>query len=474
MLVDIRVDRESFKDYLAFQFTLGEKTLFSGVKQLLPGHTLVVEKGQVRTRKYWEVYFEPDYDAGDDASKDRLDHLLRESVRYHLTSDVPVGAYISGGRDSGIVAALGSEYSSGPLVGFTGRFPHGPEYDESAYARELAEHHDIELHQIDITSDDFIDSIRKVIYHLDVPVAGPGSFPQFHVSKLASGHRKVVLGGQGGDEIFGGYARYLIAYFEQCIKGAIDDTLHDGDFIVTYQSIIPNLVTLQQYKPLLKQFWSSGLFEPMEKRYFDLINRAPGLGKEIRWGELGDYSPYETFRAIFLGDNVKRASCFDLMSHFDFKTLLPALLHVEGRMSMAHGLESRVPFLDHPLIEFVATLPSNVKFKDGELKRLLNRTFEGVLPQSIVHRKDKMGFPVPLNEWVQAELKDFVHDTFHTRAARERVLYDNQAVLEGVRTEGKFGRKLWGFLSLELWLSEFHDRAHEYRGMVSKAEAVRR
>ena len=191
---------------------------------------------------------------------------------------------------------------------------------------------------------------------------------------------KVVLGGQGGDEIFGGYARYLIAYFEQCIKSAINGTSSTGNFIVTYQSIIPNLTTLRSYVPLMQEFWREGLFDDIDRRYFRLINRAPTLGDEIRWDALGDYDIFETFRSIFRADNVKKESLLDLMTHFDFKTLLPALLHVEDRVSMAHGLESRVPFLDHPLVEFAATMPSNVKFKDGSMKHVLRQAMGPFLP----------------------------------------------------------------------------------------------
>ena len=201
------------------------------------------------------------------------------------------------------------------------------------------------LHEQDFTSDEFAKHIRKVIYHLDYPVAGPGSFPQYMTSQMASKHLKVVLGGQGGDEIFGGYVRYLISYFEQCIKGAIEGTMHDGNFVVTYESIIPNLATLRSYKPLLKEFWKEGLFESPDKRYFRLVNRANGLLNEINWELLEPYSAFQSFKEVFWGKNVQAESYFDSMTHFDFKTLLPALLQVEDRMSMAHGLESRVPLL---------------------------------------------------------------------------------------------------------------------------------
>jgi asparagine synthase (glutamine-hydrolysing) len=361
---------------------------------------------------------------------------------------------------------MATKHTIGQFSAFTGKFTYGEGFDESQYARDLSEQYSMNLREIDITSEDFIDSIRKIVYHLDVPVAGPGSFPQYHVSKLAAEHRKVVLGGQGGDEIFGGYSRYLVAYFEQCIKGAINGTLRNGNYVVTYESIIDNLRSLKNYKPMIQQFWSDGLFEDLHKRYFRLIDRAPTIGDEIDWDELKNYSAFDTYLGIFLGDNVQHESYFDLMTHFDFKTLLPALLQVEDRMSMAHGLESRVPFLDHPLIEFTATIPANIKFKDGKLKRLLPLAFNDLLPQSIVERKDKMGFPVPLNDWMKGELHDFICDIFNSECAKHRKYLKSAIILENLSKESKFSRKTWGLLSIELWKQEFHDKQEYYKGLL--------
>jgi asparagine synthase (glutamine-hydrolysing) len=271
----------------------------------------------------------------------------------------------------------------------------------------------------------------------------------------------------GGDETFGGYARYLIAYFEQCIRAAIDGTMHSGNFVVTYESIIPNLTTLRQYKPLLKQFWSRGLFEDLDRRYFHLINRAPQLGEEIHWDALGDYSPFDTFQSIFGASNVPKESYFDSMTHFDFKTLLPALLQVGDRTSMAHGLESRVPILDHPLVELAATMPSDVKFKDGTLKNILRKAMKPVLPESISARKDKMGFPIPLTDWIRGEAREFVHDILTTQKAKSRDLIDNDVVVGRIDTETKFGRTLWGMFSLEVWQQQFHDKHHEFTSLIA-------
>jgi asparagine synthase (glutamine-hydrolysing) len=170
---------------------------------------------------------------------------------------------------------------------------------------------------------------------------------------------------------------------------------------------------------------------------------------------------------------VQKESYFDSMTHFDFKTLLPALLHVEDRMSMAHGLESRVPFLYRPLVELAATIPSNIKFKDGNMKHLLRSALSSVLPESIANRTDKMGFPVPLQEWLgeKGKVKEFVMDILSSRAALERPLINNRTVLSGLGRELKFGRKVWGFLSLELWQRAFHDRMATYKSLLRGEEA---
>lgn len=456
---EVKTNQEALQDYFIFQLMLGGKTLFEGVNELLRSHYIIIKGGSIKKKCYWEVYYDLDWKHTAKYFEEKLFSLIEESIQLHLRSDVPVGAYVSGGIDSGIIASLASRKVAEPTNCFLGKFEYGELYDESRYAKALASENNIKLFELPITANDFIANIEKVIYHLDFPVAGPGSFPQFMVSKLAGQHNKVVLGGQGGDEIFGGYTRYLIAYFEQCIKGAIDGTLNNGNFVVSYESIIPNLESLKNYKPLLKQFWCQGLFEDIDKRYFHLINRAPTLKDEIRWEDfLVSYNPFESFQKIFNGSNVGKESYFDKMTHFDFKTLLPGLLHVEDRMSMAHGVESRVPFLDHQIVEFASTIPADIKFKDGKLKKILLNSMKDVLPMEIINRKDKMGFPVPINEWFKNELKTFIFDTFNSTRFKNRPFINSANVLKGLNEDNKFGRKIWGLLSLELWFQQFHDK----------------
>jgi asparagine synthase (glutamine-hydrolysing) len=455
------VNAAALSDYFSMQLCLGDKTLIQGVRQMPAAHYAIVRSGEEpKAQRYWEVHYNIDHDHTEAWFVDRLTELLDESIDMHLRADVEVGAYVSGGVDSSLIASLARRRCNGRFQAFNGRFMDGKDYDESCYARALAEKEDMNLHVADIAEKDFVENIGKVIWHLDQPTAGPGSFPQYMLSKRVGENIKVVLGGQGGDEIFGGYARYLVAYFEQCIKGAIEGTLHNGHYVVTYDSIIPNLQTLRQYKPMLQEFWAKGLFEERDARYWRLVNRANTFGEIISSDAINQKQTFEEFKEIYWGANIGREAYFDSMTHFDFKTLLPALLQVEDRMSMAHGVEARVPFLDHPLVEFAATIPAHIKFKNGELKRLLRIAFSTQLPAAIRERKDKMGFPVPLNLWLQRKgpARDFVGDLLGSAHAKARsYLKPGFSVDKALDGQSAYGRNLWALLSLELWFRQFID-----------------
>jgi asparagine synthase (glutamine-hydrolysing) len=466
-LPSIQTNPNALAEYLTFQYSLGEETLFAGIKQLLPAHQMIVQNGNITIERYWDVQYEIDYSHDAQYFQDRVYSLVQESVERHLLSDVEIGAYVSGGIDSTIIGVLAGRQNGSPLKAFHGRFLEYPGYDESQFARVAADAMGADLRIANMVATDFEQNIRKLMFHLDFPVAGPGSFPQFMVSELASKEVKVVLGGQGGDEIFGGYARYLVAYFEQCIKAAIDGTYKDGNFVVTIESIIPNLGVLREYTPLLQEFWRDGLFGPIDERFLRLIDRSTDMKDEIHWNQLDMTSVYGKFHEIFNNRaNVAKEAYFDSMTHFEFKTLLPALLQVEDRMSMAHGLESRVPFLDHSLIEFAATIPADVKFKGGQLKYLLKQSFRNEIPSDIFNRRDKMGFPVPLKEWFNNELSGFVREIFLNMKSKDRDFINPDAVLKNFAKTGQFSRKTWALLSLEIWQQEFHDKAAEYRALV--------
>ncbi|MDG2301765.1 MAG: asparagine synthase (glutamine-hydrolyzing) [Acidimicrobiales bacterium] len=454
-----KVSETGLVDYMMLQLPLGQTTLFEGINQLLPGHYLDFtldnfSKMQVQ-RCYWEVEYERDFDHDEQYFLEHLEALFDESIDLHCRSDVPIGGYVSGGIDSSLVSIAASEASS-DFIGFTGKFEEPPGYDESQYAVWASEKADFELFQCSMTPQDFLNVFPKVIYHLDYPIAGPGSFPQYMVSELASKHRKVVLGGQGGDEIFGGYTRYLVAYLEQALKGAINGTGDEANFILSYQSLNSSLQSLQGYEPMLSSFWSKGLFGPRDERYIDLVDRSSGT-PVADWVKDSDYSAREEALKLFRAENVESGSYFDEMTHFDFKSLLPGLLHVEDRVSMAHGLEARVPFLDHKIIEFAATVPSDIKFKDGKLKRFLIESLGKRLPDQILQRKDKMGFPVPLDVWARSnpEVNSFILDTLNSAKNRDMfpLQIPNTSNLDKVPL-----RALWGMISLEIWFQTFFDR----------------
>jgi asparagine synthase (glutamine-hydrolysing) len=465
----VETDMDGLRDYLTFQFPLAGKTLFAGIEELPPAHVLVVEDGDVRVSRWWEVEYEPDQDHTERYFFNRLRSIVVDSVEQHLTSDVPVGAYLSGGLDSSIVSSLAARSQGADgFVAFTGRFEAGPAYDELRFAEEVATSGSFDLRVVTIRPEDAIECLGDLAYYLDFPVGGPGSFAQYVVSRIAAKERKVVLGGQGGDEIFGGYARYLVAYFEQCIKAAIEGTMDRAPFVVTYESIIPNLASLREYRPLIQDFWREGLFGDLDERYFRLVNRSPVADGVVDWSMFGDYSPLETFLSIFQAGNVGQESYFDRMTHFDFKTLLPALLQVEDRVSMAHGLEARTPFVDHEVVQFAATLPALVKFRGGELKRSLKLALGDVLPATIAERKDKMGFPVPLTEWLQGPLRTYLLDTFASTSARREYLDPRFSAEALVDREAGFGRTVWGLLSLELWQQCYHDRGDHWRALRAR------
>jgi asparagine synthase (glutamine-hydrolysing) len=453
-------DEAALQQYLTFQFCLEEKTLFKRIKKVRPGYFLQGHGSTIEKEVcYWDTKYKIDYDHTEEFFIEKLKYLLSDSVRLQLRSDVPLGGYLSGGIDSSLVCSLAAEQLADEIPMFHGRFAEGMEYDESIYAKELANHSKGKYYDVVPTAQDFVNDLPKLIHALDEPLAGPGLFPQYHVSKLAKQHVTVVLGGQGGDEIFGGYARYLVGYLEQALKGAIFETQEEGRHLVSLESIVPQLPLLKQYKPLLSQFFAEGLFQPMDERYFRLIDRSQGIKGLLSQDLLQVFDSAQLFadyQAVFNHADTK--SYINKMTHFDQKTLLPSLLQIEDRVSMAVSLESRVPLLDTRIVDLVTTMPPPMKFQEGRTKHILKKAIGKRLPSLIMDRKDKMGFPVPLKEWMKdGPVKEFVYDTMLSSASRQRNIYTNDAIEKMLTDQGVGGRQLWGALSLELWHQTYID-----------------
>ncbi|GEC91574.1 asparagine synthase (glutamine-hydrolyzing) [Brevibacillus brevis] len=457
-----KVNMKGLKDYYVFQYTLADKTLFEGVKKLEPGYHLTIKINdgfRANIEQYWDFNFNYDLYHTEDYFVDKVRFLLEDAVKIRLRSDVPVGAHLSGGLDSSSVVSFAASLLEGMNIKtFTGGFSDSKEYDETYYAKLVAKHSKADYYEIFPTASDFADSIQDIIYYLDEPGAGPGVFPQYMVSKLASQHVKVVLGGQGGDEIFAGYARYMVAYLEESLKGAIEDTANRGEFVTTLSSIIPNLNLLSNYKPMLQHFFKEGLFGPQDQRYFRLIDRSEGM-KDVLDSDLftesSSYSVFDDYQKIFNRSNA--TSYLDKMLYFDVKASLPALLHVEDRTSMAVGLESRLPLLDYRLMELVATIPPVIKFQSGKSKNILKQAVKNHVPDEIINRKDKMGFPVPLNEWYQKDLNGFIKEILLDPRTANRGYYNVTEIEQILSKQTKFSRVMWGLLCLELWFREFID-----------------
>lgn len=448
-------------EYLTFQFIMGEGTMFQNIYKVPPGHHLVIDLNsyKITPEKYWEPDFSLDCFHTEEYFIVELKKILEETITQQLRSDVPVGTYLSGGLDSSFVTLMASKILNKPLKSFNGAFLEGPEFNELHYARQVVQASKGELVEVYPTEQQFIDLLPKLIYHLDEPVAGPGLFPQYIVSQEASKHVKVMLGGQGGDEIFGGYARYLVAYLEQAIKGAIFESNEEAEHIVSLKSILPNLPSLKQYIPLMKGFWKDGAFEPMNQRYFNLLNRMGSTQSFLTSDFLSNRNEkalFEKFSYYFNNNNT--LSYFNKMTHFDMLTSLPGLLQVEDRVSMAASIESRVPLLDRRIVDLISRMPASMKFKGGELKYLLKRTIKDIMPPEILNRKDKMGFPVPLHIWSKNHAKDFILDVLLSKRAKERNIINTAHVEQLITSEQPFGRGLWGLLSLELWFKQFIDK----------------
>lgn len=451
---------ENLYEYLTFQFIIDEGTMFKNIKKVLPGYylTIDIDSWNIKHKRYWEPNFETDLFHTEEYFVAELKQILNDTMSQQLRSDVPIGTYLSGGMDSSLVTIMASGLVNYPLKSFSGAFKEGPEFDELNYARIAAKKANSELFEIFPTENEFIETLPKLIYHLDEPVAGPGLFPQYIVSKYASNHVKVVLGGQGGDEIFGGYARYLVAYLEQAIKGSIYQSNEEAEHIVTLRSILPNLPSLKQYLPMIKGFWSQEVFEPMDRRYFNLINRMGSTVKYLHPDIVNGQNEAELFNKFSAHFNhPKTKSYYNKMTQFDLVSSLPALLQVEDRVSMAVSIESRVPLLDRRIIDLISRMPAAMKFRGGELKYLLKRTVHDILPNEILDRKDKMGFPVPLHIWAKNNAKDFILDTLLSQKSRERNIIDIKNVEELINSEQAFSRGLWGLLSLEIWFNQFID-----------------
>ncbi|MBY0403357.1 MAG: asparagine synthase (glutamine-hydrolyzing) [Cyanobacteria bacterium] len=475
-------DLEALQEYLTFQMLLDDKTLFKGIYKLKPGNFLTYKPcaldgtSKLQIHQYWDLDYtrheatqEPIYQ--ESVYIETLQHLLEESVRMQTRSDVPVGAYLSGGMDSSVVTCLMAKNRPGESIHtFTGAFSESPHYDESGYAKIVSDFTGSIYHETKPTALEFMDDISKIIYHMDEPTAGPGVFPQYRVAQEAAQHVKVVLGGQGGDEIFSGYARYQLCQLEETLEALVKGTGDSHSHLDTLRGVGPNVAMLEQYLPMMKGFWNEGIFAPQDQRYFKLMNRSGDFrdlvhpeffedfnSKGVAPHSFGETAIFDKFKSIFNGSNA--TTFLEKIQYFDIKTHLQALCHVDDRTNMAWGIESRSPLMDYRILEWVARIPPSVKFKYGTNKYLLKTASYSFLPPAIYERKDKMGFPVPLSHWLRHQLKDPVHDLLLNPHAAIGQWFDlkqlRQKLAKESTPDNEYTRGIWGLLCLELWFQNY-------------------
>jgi len=455
------LNRAALPDYLANHAPSGADTLFEGVRRLLPGHTLLWRDGETVVAPYWDPGF-PDQSEPLAAPSDPVGEFrerLTESIRLRLMADVPLGVFLSGGIDSAAITGLMAEMVDDPIQSFSVAFE-DRSANELGYAREVADAFGTRHHEVVVTPEQFFETLPRLLWHEDEPIAHPSSVPLYHVAELASRNVKVVLTGEGSDELLGGYGRYWRTLGNQRLGAA-------------YHAATPPALR-RLVERAVRSLPPTGRLRARAERTFlcvppDLFSiyldnfavfsrhRQRTLLSERLSEELADVEPYRHEAALL--NETSGLSPLNRLLSLDLRTYLHELLMKQDQMSMAASLESRVPFLDHELIEWVVRLPEEWKLKGRTTKRVLREAMKDVLPESILTRP-KMGFPVPFGTWAREDYNGYVRDLVLGERASERDLF-NRSQIERLMVEHEAGadhsERLWSLLNFELWQRTFLD-----------------
>ncbi|MEZ6109836.1 MAG: asparagine synthase (glutamine-hydrolyzing) [Pirellulaceae bacterium] len=450
------IDPGAVDEYLTYQYVPHPHCILQGIHKLPPGHFAVFQDGNVEVRPYWQPDFAHEIAIDEREAVHRVRELLESSVTMRMRSDVPLGAFLSGGIDSSLLTAIMQKHSEQPIKTFSIGFPEA-EFDETAYARQVAEHLGCDHERFEVTPDG-VEILPKLIWHYDEPFADSSAVPTWYVSQLTRRHVTVALSGDGGDELFGGYDRYKAVR----VATRLDRVPSVRNFFAaSVWSRLPDSTAQRSLLRKIKRF-SEAVRQPPERRYlrwlviFDEARRAEIYNDDFLT-ELPDRDP-----ASFVQNAWRRAGRRDPVtcaSLADVTTYLPCDLMTKVDIaSMAHSLEVRQPFLDYRLVEFAASLPVRLKLRWGRGKWLLRSAFGSMLPAEIWNRR-KMGFGVPIAKWFRNELKEMVHDTLLADDAKCRRFFREDVLHRTVRehTDGTFnhGYRLWCLLMLELWMRQW-------------------
>lgn len=451
-------DPAAIAEYLAFQYVPAPHSAFRGVHKLAPAHYLVVEDGRIRVERYWRLNYARKHQGNEAEIVRELRHRLAEAVRLRLISDVPLGAFLSGGIDSGTVVALMAEHGSGAVKTFSIGFEQ-KEYDELPAARLVAQRYGTDHHEF-VVRPDALKLLPALVWHYNEPFADSSAIPTFVLSELTRQHVTVALNGDGGDEAFAGYERYR------------------ANTMSRYLDLIPrrlreSLAYAAGHVPIGSD--PRGIFA-RGRRFLE----SAALGREARYVSWMSHFNAMQRRDVCTPEFLETAATdpdqhllsayarsdapdfVDATLDVDVHTYLPDDLLVKVDIaSMAHGLEARSPFLDHELMEFAASLPSNLKLNRGTKKYILKQMAQTLLPAEIIERP-KMGFGVPIDAWFRAELKDVIVDVVGSARFRDRGILQPPRIQRLIRehTNGvrSWQYQLWNVLMLELWFRAFIDR----------------
>lgn len=444
--------------YLSLKYVPAPQTMFSGIYALPPGHFLICDRSGIAIRQYWNLSFSKDrmIRRPEAECAEELEALLLESVHLHLASDVPFGSFLSGGVDSSLIVALMHQLMNVPVKTFSVGFEGGgtEAFSEIPYARLVARTFQTEHHEVCVTPNDIMNLSEKVVWHLDQPIADNACVATYMVSRLASQHVKMVLTGEGGDELFAGYARYAGERFSPAFSylpaSAKSLALNIAGHLPGLRRPKTALVALCQSDPLMRMANWFPLFD---------ATRKPDLLSGEVFQQLADPFASKIFHEY--REEAGTADRLSRMLYFDTKLWLADDLLARGdKTSMGVSLEARVPLLDHKLVEFAASLPSNMKVRFLMRKYLLKKVARKVLPGRIVDRK-KEGFPIPLSLWFKKECRGFVRDLLSAETVKRRGLF-NPSYIRLLIDEHEAGaadhaQPLWGLISVELWHRMFLD-----------------
>jgi asparagine synthase (glutamine-hydrolysing) len=447
------LDPSALDAYLAYQYVPHPQTILRGCYKLPPAHYAVYRNGTLSLQRYWQPDFNYEQDLPVEVYVQELRQRLTEAVRKRLQSEVPLGAFLSGGIDSSLVVGLMSQLCAEPVQTFSIGFPVA-EYDETRYARDVAHRFGTQHREFRVEPS-AVDILPRLVWHFDEPFADSSAIPTWYVSQLTRQHVTVALTGDGGDELFCGYPRYLAVQV-----AAWHDRWPAGLRQLLASRIWQRLPSGTRQKSLLRRFkrLTGALSQPPVRRYFDWVSIFNEAARASLYTEdfltaLPDRDPCETLAAAFFAcsrrDAVTQAALADLV------TYLPCdLMHKVDMASMAHSLECRCPFLDHHVVELAAAMPLKLKLRRGRGKWILRRAFADLLPRS-VRRRGKMGFGVPLAHWFRHELKDLAREVLLDPSTLARGYFQPEAVqrLLADHLAGRFdhGYRLWSLVILEMW-----------------------